>query len=135
MIQNAKTTFWEEIQTRLELWKELLKDPIVATGQSFEVRGEFVLRLTIGSRLVVELVFNGLLPRGLRHGAKGVGQTFVRKSLVLLGSLGQCAFAHSIHALECLKEVGPHCELFLFGFQTESHRELVCLQQAGVHWG
>ena len=49
----------------------------------------------------MELVFNGLWPRGLRHGAKDVGQTFVGMSLALLGSLGQCAFAHSIHALEC----------------------------------
>ena len=45
--------------------------------QSFEVRGESVSRLTVGSRLVVELVFNGLWPRGLRHGAKDVGQAFV----------------------------------------------------------
>ena len=46
----------------------------------------------------MELIFNGLWPRGLRHGAKDVGHTFVGKSLALLGSLGQCAFAHSIQA-------------------------------------
>ena len=41
---------------------------------------------------VVGVVFNRLRPRGLRHSGNDVGQTFVR--LALLGSLGQCAFAH-----------------------------------------
>ena len=36
MIQNAKTTFWEEInKTRLELWEEHFKYPIVALDKSF----------------------------------------------------------------------------------------------------
>ena len=78
--------------------------PNCGTGQSFELCGKSVSRLAIGSRLVVELVF-GLWPRGLKHGAKGVGQTFVEKGLALLVSLGQCAFARSLHALECPKEV------------------------------
>ena len=51
--------------------------PTCGTGHSFVVRGESVSRLTVGSRPVVELVFSGLLPRGLRHGAKDVGQAFV----------------------------------------------------------
>ena len=62
-------------------------------------------RLTSGSRLVVELAVNGLWPRRLRHGARDVGETFLGKCLAFLGSLGHCAFAHSIHAVECPKEV------------------------------
>ena len=57
-----------------------------------------MLRLTIGSRLLVELVFNGL--RGLRHGTRDVEQAFVGRCLALVGSVGQRAFAHNIHALE-----------------------------------
>ena len=38
-------------QTRLVLWEEHLTDPIIA-GQSFEVRGESVPRLIVGSRLL-----------------------------------------------------------------------------------
>ena len=52
----------------------------------------------------MELVFKCLWRRGLRHGAKDVGQTFVGKSLAFLVSLRQCAFAHSLHALERPKE-------------------------------
>ena len=65
-------------QTRLELWEEYLKDPIFALNKSFEVLGESVSRLTVGSRHFVESwFFNGPRPRGLRHGAKHVGHTDV----------------------------------------------------------
>ena len=37
----------------------------------------------------------------VRHGAKDVLETFVGKCLARFGSLGQCPFAHSLHALEC----------------------------------
>ena len=57
-----------------------------------------MLRLTIGSRLVVDLVLNGLWPRGLRHGTRDVEQAFVEKCLALFGSVGQRALVHSIHA-------------------------------------
>ena len=72
--------------------------PEMGTGQSFEVRGEFVLRLTIGLRPFVEFVFNGLWPRELRHGTRDVGETLAGKCLAPFGSVGQRAFAHSIHA-------------------------------------
>ena len=41
-------------------------------GQSFEVRGESVSRLIVGPRPVAGVVFNGLRPRGLRHGPREV---------------------------------------------------------------
>ena len=104
LTQSEKTTFEGRNETRLELWEEHIIDPLVALDRSFEVCGKSVSRLTVGSRLVVDLVFNGLWRRGLRHGVKDVGQTFEGKSLALLGSLGQCAFAHSLHASECPKE-------------------------------
>ena len=34
MIRLAKRTFWEEINKRLELWEEHLKDPIVALDKA-----------------------------------------------------------------------------------------------------
>ena len=34
MIRLAKITFWEEKTTRLELWEEHLKDPIVAPDKA-----------------------------------------------------------------------------------------------------
>ena len=49
--------------------------------------------MTVGSRLVVELVFNGLWRRELRH-AKDVGPTFVGKCFGLtwiLGTVCVCA--------------------------------------------
>ena len=52
----------------------------------------------------MEVVFNGLWYGGLRHGSRDVGQASVGTCLALLGSLGQRAFAWSIHALECPKE-------------------------------
>ena len=63
--------------------------PNCGTRQSFEVRGESLSRRTIGSRPVVELVFNDLWPRGLRHGARDVEQAFVGKCLALVGFVGQ----------------------------------------------
>ena len=44
-------------QTRLELWEEHLKDPRCSIGQSFEVLGDSVSRLTVGSRHFVESWF------------------------------------------------------------------------------
>ena len=63
-IQSAKTTCLGGNRTRLELWEEHLKDPIVALDKSFEVCGAFVLRLTVGPGPFVEVVFNGLWSRG-----------------------------------------------------------------------
>ena len=51
----------------------------------------------------MKVVFNGLWPGGLRHGAKDVGQTFVGKGLTLVESIKRCAFTHSIHALKRLQ--------------------------------
>ena len=118
MTQSTKTTFWGRNETRLELWEEHR-----GTGQRFEVRGESVSRLTVGLRLVVELVFNGLWPRGLRHGAKDVGQTIVGKCLALFGSLGQCAFAHSFHELECSEEVWA-AKVFSSSFLERKNRSV-----------
>ena len=58
--------------------------PNCGISQSFEVRGEFVLRLTIGSRLVVELVLSGLWPRGLRHRTRDLEQVSRRKVWLFL---------------------------------------------------
>ena len=70
--------------------------------------------LTVGSRLFVKLAVDGLWPKGLRHGAKCVGHTDVGRCLALFGSVGQRAFALSLHAVERPREVSPHGELFFF---------------------
>ena len=75
---DAKTTCWEEIKRDWNCGKSTSKTDC-GTGRSFEVRGDFVLSLIIGPRLVVEVVFNCLWPRGIRHGAKDVGQAFFGK--------------------------------------------------------
>ena len=63
-------------------------------------------RLTVGSSLLLEAeAFDGLRPRGLRHGARNVGQTVVGRCLAFLGLVGQCASTHSFHALECPEEI------------------------------
>ena len=90
MIRLAKTTFWEEVR--------------LGIGQRLEF-GQPVSKLIVGSRLFVNLAVNGLWPRGLRHGAKDVGQTAVGRCLAQCGSVGQGAFAHSLYALECSKKV------------------------------
>ena len=43
--------------------------PNCSIGQSSEVFGESVSKLIVDSRLFAKLAFNGLWPRGLRHGA------------------------------------------------------------------
>ena len=101
-----KENIWGRKLTRLELWEEHLKDPIIALDEALECFGESVSRLTSGSRHFVEVVvFNRLRPRGLRHGAKDVGQTVVERCLALFGPVGSCASAHSLNALECFEEV------------------------------
>ena len=87
-------------KTTQHFGKKLNTTGTVARDKSFEVCGDFVLSLMTGPRPVVEVVFNGLWPRGLRHGSIGVEQAFVGKGLVLFGPVGQRAFAHSIHPLE-----------------------------------
>ena len=45
----------------------------------------------------MELVFNGLSPRGPGIVPKMWDKPVCERVLALLGSLGQCAFAHSLH--------------------------------------
>ena len=73
MTQNARTTCGKKQSTTGTVGRAPHRTNC-GTGLSFEVRGESVSMLTVGSGLVVELVFDGLWPRGLRHGAKGVGR-------------------------------------------------------------
>ena len=51
------------------------------------------------------MVFNDLRPRGLKHGARDVGQTAVGRCLASFGPVGWCASTHSSHALKCSEEV------------------------------
>ena len=81
-------------QTRLELWEEHLKE-----------RGRISTKADCWLEALVELVFNDLWPRGLKYGARVVGQTFVGKGLALFEPVGSCASTHSFHALERLREV------------------------------
>ena len=91
-------------KTRLELWEEHLKDPIEALDEALKC-DETSCWLNFGPRLLVEVVFNGLWTRGLRHGSRDVEKAAVGKGLALFGSVVQRAFAHSIQALERSREV------------------------------
>ena len=73
---ERKDNFLGRNTTRLELWEEHPTDPHCGSGQSFEVRGESVSRLTIGSIPFVEFVFNGLWPRWKNLCGKEFGPTW-----------------------------------------------------------
>ena len=47
----------------------------------------------------------GLWPERLRLCAQDVGKFVLGRRLALFGPVGQCAFAHSFHLLECPREV------------------------------
>ena len=83
------------------------------------MRGE--TRLTVGSRPFLELVFNGLWPRGLRHGAKGVKQVFL-----FFESVWPCVDPWNSVRLRTAsthwnvpEKHGPHGELFFFLLKKE----------------
>ena len=87
-----------------------LKDPIVASMsiKACEVTGGEPLvldQLIFGPRLVVEVVFNGLRPRGSGMVPKRWDKPLREGVWLLFGPVGQRAFAHSIHALERFEEV------------------------------
>ena len=76
-------------QTRLALWEEHLTEPMIALDKALKCVENPYQGLTVSSRHFVEVVnFNGLWPRGLRHGAKDVGQTAVGRCLALFGPVG-----------------------------------------------
>ena len=89
MIWLEKTNILGRKKTRLELWEEHLKDPIIAMNKALnEVCGESVSRLIVCLRLLRNLAFNDLRPSGFRYGARVVGQTFVEKCLALFRPVG-----------------------------------------------
>ena len=74
-----------------------------------------MLRLTVGSRLVVELVFSGLWPRGLRHGTRDVEQAFVEMCLAPFWFLGTGVRLRTTSSQWNVPgRYGPHGELFFF---------------------
>ena len=76
-------------------------------GQSFEVLGESLLGLTFGSKRLVKSRVNcsGLRLCGHRKFAKDVGKAVLGRRLTLLEPVGECASAHSVHLLECSREI------------------------------
>ena len=90
------------------------------TGQSFELRRQFVLSWILDPRPVVELVFNGLWPRGLRHGTRDVDQAFVGRCFGPVWILGTVCFcAQPPTHWNVPKKYGPHGELFFFLLKKE----------------
>ena len=64
-------------QTRLELWEEHLKDPIIALDKALEKLGDSVSRMIGGPRHFVEVVvFNGLRPRCQKCGTHRCEKVF-----------------------------------------------------------
>ena len=70
-------------------------------GQSSEVPRESLLGLYSGSKRCVKgrVNCNGLQLCGHRNFAKDVGKAVLGRRLALLGPVGQCASAHSVHLL------------------------------------
>ena len=95
-------------KTRLEMWEEHFKDPIVTLDSAWRIRikADYWLEDCCGIGL------QWLVAERAQARCQRCGTNLCEKRLALLGSLGQCAFAHSIHALEVPKKYGPHDELF-----------------------
>ena len=105
VIQLAKLTVWEGARHDWSCGKSTSKTQ--SYGQSFEVlEGSFVV-LTSGSKRLVKsrVNCNGLQLCGHRNFAKDVGKAVLGRRLALLGPVGQCASAHSVHLLECTREI------------------------------
>ena len=83
-----KEDILERTKTRLELWEEHLKDPMIALEKAS------LLGLASGSKL----------PVASRVGCNGcscAGGALLGRRLALPGPVGQCALARSVHLLDC----------------------------------
>ena len=92
MTQNAKTTILEEI---LRDWNSGKSTSKTRLWHWTRIQSAWRVRARV----------YGLWPRGLRHDSRDVGRAFVGLCWALFGSVGQCAAAHSLHALERSREV------------------------------
>ena len=90
-------------------------------GQIPKVRGRPLIKLARGP--CGSKASNDQQQGGVRSDATVVG----RGPVAFAGRLGQCAAAHSLHALECPREVWPHGDFFFFLLKKEPMviRELV----------
>ena len=67
----------------------------------------------------MEVVFNVLWLRGLRHGSRDVEEAVVGKCLALFGSVGQRALRTASTHWNVPGKYGPHGELFFFFLKKE----------------
>ena len=109
-------------KTRLDLWEEHLKDPIVALAKALEC----LENPTKGWHLVSQCVVaspcrrNGLQHRWCKDFAKGVERALPGRRLALSGPMGRGAFTCIIQLLGCSQgKYGPHSELFFFLIRKE----------------
>ena len=60
MTESAKTTSWKRNKTRLELWEEHLKHPIVALDKALKCAENSRWRVVRPEKLVVGVISNGV---------------------------------------------------------------------------
>ena len=106
-------------------------------GQSVEVLGENLSGLAFGLKPLVgsHVNCNGLQLCGQKDFAKDVGRAILGRRLALLGPVGQCAFAHSVHLLERSREVWDAWRaLFLPSQEGAGGLERAVVALIGLHF-
>ena len=120
---RVKTNIRGRNETRLALWEEHLKDPIVGLDKTL------LCVEVIGSSLLLNRGCDDLRPCRFVSGSRVVGQTSVGKGLAFSGRVGQCAATHSFHAVEHPGEVWAAWRAFLL---FDSEEAGFCARQRGL---
>ena len=106
-------------KTRLHLWEEHLKDPLVALDKALKCLENPYQGWHLVSQCVVASLCrrNGLQHRRRKDFAKDVGWALLGRRLALPGSMGFGAFTHIIQLLECLRDIWATQRAFLLPHQ------------------
>ena len=118
MTQSAKTTFWEEIKMRLELWEEHLKDPTVALDKALKCVERISIKADYRLKTFCGIGLQWPVAEGAQAWCQRCGTNLKVFSLIWTPGTA-CVRAQPLHALECPKKYGPHCELFFFFHKKE----------------
>ena len=101
-IYGSKGLHFGRHKKRLELWEEHLKDQIVALDKPLKCVEDPYQGGLLASSLEVDLVFNGLWPRGAQEWCQRLWDKPLWESVWLyLDPWDSVRLRHSIHALEC----------------------------------
>ena len=103
-------------KTRLDLWEEHLKDPIIALEKNIILFGAPPLELTSGSKILLasRVGCSGLRSCGYQDFAKDVGRARLGRRLALPGPVGQVCACKASTFWNVPGMCGPHGGLFFF---------------------